>query len=456
MAKTEELALTADVPDLRLFQIASPAELAQAVYSKWGWRPGAWAVPLLTPEGPCFDNTLGGDVIPIRCWDGAERTLPDLVAALPEPQRSGDVFLVVDPHLTFVNIDTIHIEDICGEFSAQACVCNPKVQEILARLLIDAVGALKRAGTGGRLGGVCIDCVDLWPMSASGPRLELTCFCGECERQFGQRNVNMSDFRQFPNPWNICLRDSGSGINYIDDIPYGDPATTDLQARIDRTAKLSKLKGFSDALPSVGDLAFLNLTEKLMAYVDARDAMTRAALDRVFASVVGEVGGVQRVVITEGSQYDWTSGMFLEGLDKSGVCDELWFDPSSNRSKTYSVQNRCYLWRRSRYHIDAFFDSLSHTTNLFMLMSSGLSRLAGPELDQLLAERRQSCLAQELKGKLSLAALPDDRKRAALVCATLTDGLVERLQQSAMPKTRPKTARDMGVRRQRKKRPEDS
>ena len=445
MSKQIGINIIADVPDLRVLEVASFKELAVGIKDLWGNPPQAWAIPIFSGVGPVFRCELDGKTNSALCWDGAQRTLPDLIAEIPRDGRGRDVYLVVDPHLSFINLDTIHIQDISTDLSSQACICNAEVQELLSQLICAAIRESGQRGnttTDSRIAGVVIDCVDLWPMGATGERIEHTCFCEYCEKLLASKGVQTDVFRNFPNPWNICLQDSGTGIAHIDEIPFLSEQAN-LEDAADRLVKLSRLKGFTKVFEDQAESPNLKAIAKdLLEYVTAKNEMTRESIRAIFSPVRKSYPDVARIALVEGTTYDWTSGMFLESLDNTDDLEELWFDPSSSRSKTKNVKNRSYIWRRSRYTIDAFFESLTKSTDLFSRMSTGLSELAGAEVGRLIESRRHNAMAHEIMGALSLRLLPKDANRLGIVVPTMIDELLRDLAQKQLNREL-KTASDL-------------
>jgi len=437
----ETLEVTADIIDFRVIGVASFSNLAEIILERWGKLPDRWALPAFTASGPCFSNTLGAEVVPVKCWDGADRTLLDLISEIPKGCVDRNLSLVVDMRLPFINLDTIHIEDISTDQSGQACVCNPAVQEIISALITDAIKGIDRITAGGHLvSDIVLDCVDLWPMGASDEKIELTCFCQHCETKLASAGVDIEAFRRFPNPWNLCLRDSGTGVAHIDTVP-----TKDNEPAVEGLLRLSKMKGFLDVFRDSSSAQQKTLAKHLVRYVVARDRMTRAALAGIVQAIRKQCPEIHATVLVEGSDYDWTSGMFLSELDQDENFDELWFDPSSPRSMTSRRKNRMYMWRRSRYVLDAFFEYLDKSTDLFSRMSTGIANLAGADVTKMLEARRRQAMGHQIRGKVALMALPRDANRIGICVPAVSDAILEQVVHRAVPEHGLQTAQDLRV-----------
>jgi len=233
-------------------------------------------------------------------------------------------------------------------------------------------------------------------MGARGDNIYLTCFCRECQDYLKAARVDLSEFERFPNPWNLALRDSGSGIGFISQITsFTDP---------DQIVELSRLHGFCDRLtpPSEG---FKHWASQLRDYMRARHDQTESSMKRVFDSFRDALPGGNRILITESDDYDWTAGLFFDLVDERGLLDEIWVDPADTGRTPKDVGYRHYMWRRSRYYIDAFFDMYSAASDAVALMTTGIGER---DIQPLLELRLEQALMAKMEGRLLVDLLPDD------------------------------------------------
>nr|VFJ91359.1 MAG: hypothetical protein BECKLFY1418A_GA0070994_101530 [Candidatus Kentron sp. LFY] len=393
------------VPDMAVLFQRNAEEIQRDHRRRWGVDADGVVLPICTATGVPFKNDFTAEKT-IRYKGRAEEfLLGDVVA---EFARLGlDIYLTLDPTLHFIKSDSLHIIDISGDSSAQACFSKKRTKQLLTYLAKKAVEIATEAcarargehGADAKTAGVAIDLTNILPMGASNERIELTCFCSECREWLsghaprGKRLVNY--FETFPNPWNMALKDAGSGIRQIDELEW------DISP--ERIIGLSKMKGFE---------SFENLEQDsreqataLREYLHVRHGQVTQTVKDLFAGM--DLNGKKRILITEGSHYDWTSGTFLMRLDDTSICDELWFNPTANEFDIKEVQYRSFLWKRSAYYLNAFFQMLSQSQDRYARTYTGLAKRTVGEVKNLLELRMRQVLSSGITEKLDLFMLPD-------------------------------------------------
>lgn len=402
-----------DVPDLNILTYAKPDTLIASFETAWGKPPAAVALPVTSNDGVLFRNTLELPLSRCVTRDDGPLSFPQAVSEFAT--RGLDVYLTFDPGFRFTRIDALFLVDIVGDSTSQACIGKPRTQEIAATILGDAIETAEKAlrGLKGSLRGVAIDAVDLWPMGAKKGRLELTCFCESCVRYFQQKGepALIEAFKTFPNPWNLLLAENESqdGIGFIDDVTS--------EASADAVLGFSRQKAYIDIFGDRPEGKLRQLAALVLKYMLIRHDQTIDCLNTIFDEAVvtrdGQDVRLDRIIITEGSPYDWTSGLFLDRLDnwqrhgrRLPPCDEVWFDPTSTDLVLANIRFRSYMWRRARYYIDAFLSFADSVGNPRFRATTGLARLSDHMVLGVLRDRLNTCLATATEGLAALAALP--------------------------------------------------
>src|SRR5258708_6699281 len=172
-----------DIPHTAVLRYASPDELVSIFKEQWGVAPEAVVLPVTNPDGLLFPVEGLSEALSAYATN-LSSSIKDLADAIHRFAELGlDVYLLVDPTFPFLKSDPLHIIDIAGDPSRQLCFGNPRTQDIVAAVLgtgVDAALATTK-NTRGKLRGIVLDLVNLWPMGGENNRLELTCFCPSCE-----------------------------------------------------------------------------------------------------------------------------------------------------------------------------------------------------------------------------------------------------------------------------------
>lgn len=405
-----------DIPHPSVLRVRSPQELLDSFESTWGCRPVGVALPVVAPDGLMYD--CDGLQLPLSKYSERGQKysgFPETVGAFAD--LGCNIYLLLDPTLPFIRADALHIVDIKGSGSAQACFGNPRAREVLAAILgtgaditLNALNHSARREKR-KLAGMVLDAVDLWPMSATKNRIELTCFCESCRPFFAAGGL-INKFQTYPNPWNLALRDQGSGLGYI--------SALSSKSTPQDLVGLSRQRGFATEAfgAQVDDPSLLVQAEYLLKYIETRHLLTITALEDVFRQALdGLEKYVQelpkRIVLTEGDHYGWTTGLQLDRLDRHlqagdvNPCDEVWFDPVSSDTYLRLMPFRSYMWRRTRYYVDAFFALLANAADPVLRATTGLAYLTEKDVRDVLRGRLGTAIGGAYTGATALAALPD-------------------------------------------------
>lgn len=330
------------------------------------------ALPLASHSGLPFTNGLH---LPVQHFAlaGQELSLNELVN-LHASRGGGEVYLVLNPDIQAFSAPFLYLVDSSGDASRQLCFGRARVIQFWLDVIEEAIASLD-ATARDSIGGFALDLVDLWPMGGSGVRLDLTCFCPDCTETLEGHGVDLEALITSPGPWNLALKDTGSGIDFVGDI------TPEISADDFVLSVLNR--GF--VIPEVSEHSanFRSWAETLLAYAHARHALTTANAARILTAVKQALPTCNRTIISETEEYNWTGGTFLRLLDDSNLVDELWIDPAARQSwLPKAVKYRHYLLSRSRYYVDAFFDLLGHSLN-----RAGVDDLMRTRLEGVLSRR---------------------------------------------------------------------
>lgn len=405
-----------DVPHPALLRYHTAEDIALQFELLWGVRPAAVGLPVTAADGLLIHRGSGSqaanpDRIPqidanqalglrYSHYADAQEHFTSLAASAREFAKAGcDIYLVLDPTLPFHNIPALTLTDIVGTDSAPLCVNKPNSQRLLAGVLSQAISETLAAleGTEKNIAGVVLDIVNLWPMSTRGHNIELTCFCNTCQNAF-QAGDLLARLRTFPGPLNLALRDSskGDGIEHMDDL-----GTLLTEPEL---VGLSSLRGYTDVFPNeVNQAALQSHAASLKEYMSMRHEMTMEAIKRIFElSFEGiDWGGrdvPERVVITQGTLYDWTSGIQLERLTtrEADHLEAIWIPPTDAAVNKLDFPFRAYMARTARYRVDAFFELAASAASPRMRAVTGIGLYSEAEVRGLLEHHMRGALASLL------------------------------------------------------------
>ena len=403
-----------DIPHLGLLRYVEPKRIKTWFKDRWGTEPKGVVLPVAHPEGLLFKVDKLDE--PISPYAQVSESLKDFQEVVREFAQQGlDIYLLINPTLEFVRAAPLHIINILGDSSHALCIGNPKSRAIVAAILGTGVDITKMAtrDTAGKLAGVVLDVVNLFPMGAKNERLELTCFCPSCEEWFENNAPGLlRNFRTFPNPWNLLLKDSGMGIGFIGHVRLG--------SQPEDIVGLSKQKGFNEIFKEkANDLPYLmEQAALLLRYMRARHDQVIASVRDIFDEALqGLEQPPNRVLLVEGSYYGWTSGLQLEDLDRKYLdkvqseetrvpYDEIWFDPAPTGIFMTNVPFRCYMWRRARYFVDEFLRAVDSVSDPVKRATTGVALFPRAAAQAFLRQRLHQCIGTAMTGSSTLISLP--------------------------------------------------
>lgn len=406
--------------------------------SRAGVRPTAVVIPINVSEGLTFSNRLGYATF-VADPHGQRVVLSNAVRMFAH--ENVDIYLCLTPTLPFLRTGTMNIVDIIYDESPRLCINKRKSQKIFSIIVEEAIAIAKTeidgaANPKARLRGFVLNIVNLWGMGAKNERILLTCFCPECRRSLVEAGISMQDFETFPNPWNLLLKDTGTGISHID-IGHGRTRAE----RIDEIVGQSMLRGFSqDAFPNVGSTDIQRLASKVYDYMQARHKITVDAAARIFRTVKKHLPDTDTILITEGTPYNWTAGCFLGDLDDPDIIDEIWFDPSSHGVEIRNVKYRSYMSSRSRYAIDAAFDFAATLGDVTTSQSKVIQELMGGSRMSGLNRRLAMVRFADVLTKGELLVLDEVSNRVGFVGSAVTDEVLRGLIEDALENWGPEPA----------------
>lgn len=403
-----------DIPHVGLLRYIEPQRIKTWFKERWGTEPKGVILPVAHPEGLLFKvDGLDEPISPYARVSENLKEFQDVVQVFA--QQGLDIYLLINPTLEFVRAAPLHIIDIVRDGSHALCIGNPMSRAIVSAILGTGVDIARMAtrNTPGKLAGVVLDVVNLFPMGAKNDRLELTCFCPSCEEWFEANDPGLlKNFRTFPNPWNLLLRDAGTGIVFINNIRLG--------SQPEDIIGLSRQKGFNEIFKDkANDFPYLReQAALLLRYIRARHDQVIASVRDIFDEALQGLDQTpKRILIVEGSYYGWTSGLQLEDLDRTHLdktrseetrvpYDEIWFDPAATDVFLTKVPFRSYMWSRARYYIDEFLRAVDSVSDPVKRATTGVARLPRAAAQALLRQRLYQCVGAAMTGSSTLISLP--------------------------------------------------
>lgn len=424
-----------DIPHTAVLKYATPAELKETFTSQWGVAPAAVCIPVVNPDGLLFPVDGLHEVFSEHSsnFAGGLNDFGDVIEVFSE--LALDIYLSIDPTLCFLDSDPLKLVDIAEDTSRQMCFGNPKTQDIAAAILGTGVDITKETTgkTKGKLKGVVLDIVDLWPMGGEKNHIELTCFCPSCTAFLEDVSPGIiRKYKTFPNPWNLLLQATETSITPITSLKSTHTP--------EDVIGLSRQKGFDKSFEDKSSANLLSKASDVLDYIRARHKQTILAMDRVFEEALRGLDDVpQRIIICEGQDYAWTSGIQIDALDKDvfqkehTLLDEVWFDVRSSEAPLEKLEYRAYMASRSRYFVDAFFQFAANATNAEARANTGIARLSVAEVKEQLRVRLAQAMGTLSTGKTALSTLPPNQdqdnsaKRAGFVGVGLSREIGEKI-----------------------------
>jgi len=396
-----------DIPTMAVFKYHTVGELVEAFTSKWGVEPRLFTLPVTESDGLLF-RVEGLADAPVSDRFPEAPDLSDFSGVVRHIAAAGyDLVLTLDPELSFLSVDNLNIRDIVNKSASQLCIGNQLTRQVAAAILGTGVDLALAAteGKSGSLMGVALDATDLWPGGGENGRVRMTCFCTACTSYFESVAPGLvAKYKTFPNPWSLLLKPSNRGMAFVSNIGP--------KANAEEVLGASKQQGYDVSFGSMDQAAKLDQAALLLRYMRARHDQTVASLKDVFDQALdGLTEELLTVVIVEGDQYGWTSGVWLEELDAAprspnNPFGEIWFDPTSEVPHLTKARYRTFMWGRSRYTITAFFQFCAKVGDSTARSITGISRYSQEELRQMILERSGRLLANAGGGQALLGLLP--------------------------------------------------
>ncbi|MEU2504702.1 hypothetical protein ABZ621_08305 [Streptomyces sp. NPDC007863] len=403
-----------DIPSLSVLRYKSPTALIAEFQATWGVEPKAVALPVAEADGFLYEvEGLRG--VPMSSYAQPTQNLrafEDVVKVFLGLGKN--IILTLCPTMGYIPGEGLQLRDISGASSPQLCLANPRSSEVLGAILgtgIDIVRRVSSKTAGLGLQGVAIDVTDLWGMSGELGRVEATCFCTTCTQHFTDTAPDLlKHFRTFPNPWSLLLRPTDTGIDYVSEVP---PGTSP-----EEVVGIARQRRYVEQFPNADQSELLEHANLLLRYMRSRHALTIGAIGALLDyATEGLDETYTRILIMEGETYGWTSGLWIEELDTefddegNRSYDEIWFNVTPGYLPQ-TVPYRAYMWRRSRYTINNFFDLAGSLSNASMRVNTMLSQRSIEECRRMVADHWQRVHGSALSSQAALVMLPKDSERA--------------------------------------------
>lgn len=428
-----------DVPSLLILRVKPLREIIDAFEKTWGTRPTTVALPAVDPSGLLV--SVEGLTAPRSELAQLSVDTPDFASLVSSITAEGlDVILTMRPDLSFLGVDSLKMSNIIGAASTQICIGNPRAREVAAAILGSSVDVALEASTNnsGRVRGVAVDSSEIWPMSGSGNRILPHCFCKSCQSYFDSVTPGLvAKFRTFPNPMSLCLRArEGEGINFISE--FGPRASPE------EIVGLARQQQFDQAFLGSTENQLADIAGDMLQYVRARHDQTVSSLhDLLIQATTGLTDSLDLILIAEGEQFGWTSGIFIEDLDAppgsdSNPFDEIWFNPTNEVPGLPRARYRSYMWGRSRYYVGDLFDLAASLASPQARLMTGLSAYRMSEARHVLALRAARTGARSVGGEalVALRAPSSSESRSSvgrvgLVGVALDSGILDQVARRA-------------------------
>lgn len=375
----------------------------------WGVSASAVALPVLEPDGLLFEvEGLRG--VPVSEYaEPSARAKSFAEAVKMFLMNKVDVVLTLFPGYGIIPGEGIQTRDIAGDTANRVCIANTRSSEIFGAILGTGIDIVNEVAAtvkdGGQLRGIALDVTELWGMSGELGRVEKSCFCASCTQHFEESAPDLlKHYRTFPNPWSLLLRASGNGMSYVSDV------ATEMSA--EEIVGLARQGKYVEQFPDYDHARLLRTADLLLRYMRIRHSLTVASIGALFDQACeGLEKQPTRTLIMEGELYGWTSGLWLELLDKAIAdgedvgFDELWVSPGMSYVPRY-VPYRAYMWSRSRYFINQFFQLAGALCNPRSRNHTALRNRTVEEARQMLVETWHRTHGLALNAQAALLTIP--------------------------------------------------
>jgi len=392
-----------DIPHLSLLRFIQPEDLVKSFREKFDHDPVGVSLPIVSPDGLLFPVEGTGDPLSPFAQPRVSG-LTDFFDVVRAFAAMGlEIYLILEPSLKFTNAFPLYIRDVFGDHQSQLCIYNPGSRDLLKSIVITVIYKCLEVCAEIRRGcikGVVLDLSDILPLSAENDRMALNCFCPACESWWAENaapSAPLQRFRDFPSPWNLVLKQTRTGgIAYIENIQW-DTTPHEIEG-------LTRQRGWDQTFNGIfGDNATV-----LLSYMRRRHEQIISVVQDLFDSVLCGLDDfkIRRILLIEGVDYCWTSGLFLGRLHEEKSIDELWYDPwlgpgariERDQQLTRLKPYRTYLWRRARYFIDSFFEGYAGVV-------TGYRSSTDAVLTNMLVSRARQTIISSIASKTTLSTL---------------------------------------------------
>ena len=344
----------------------------EIIYDEWGGMFLAQGQRVFDAELNRFiDDCEGagfrgfGVVLPCSAADGIlypveELSLPIssecqgfdfLKAAQLAHQKKLKIYLSINPAAELHGLpNTCSPMDQRGDVSRGTAISESYARRVVSAVLGTGIDLLLEKGI--PVEGVCVVATSLYGVGAEGDSISIT--------EFGQSSVEVlkeAGLAQFieeikgwgkDSPLHLILKPSDNGIAHVDTLSW--PCIAD------EILKESERKGYLEQVKSARDVR----AEMLSLFLSERHKLTVKWLHEILEIALAGTGieSAKRIVIADGSNFDFTGGLFLQALKKedlvTGGFDEVWCDLANKKGiLPEETDFRGYLCRRSRYILEA-------------------------------------------------------------------------------------------------------
>lgn len=395
------------IPDASLLELKPIEEWVRAFSSEDFARttPTEIALPAVGIGGPSYDSRVhpyhrlleyNGDPDTGEVLEGPN--LPDWIQRTRELYPKMPIWAYVNPVFAFLDTDHTRVVDQYGNtLDSNMCIANDTVHK-LTDLLVDELLELG-------IDGVVFDLTDIYPQSGSNivTGLQNTCFCSYCLDALAEEGYRQGPdpFMGPENPFRLLLKPSDTGTAHI-------PISSNWSPKF--LLQMSEARGFVE----LEDSRSLQDAKFLTSYLQARSQVVGRSVKRLGLRISDE--GKKTAAILGDKLIDLSTMTDVNTLQQHEAVSEFWV-PEVDRKNVlqHKTQVCAYLFPRSTYHINAFFESVENTMrflalrgqeHLLMQMLERSRRLVGNGLSP--GSALAASLADELQGFVGVPLAADD------------------------------------------------
>ena len=349
-----QLKIIMDIPDSLLLTVVELSELKSVFKKRLGRQPDVVVLPVLGFWGASFESEYIDKYIPqvpqipqVSQLSNDQNNqnpiinhdLTTLIDLTHNELPNAKIYLSLNMAFEFLQSEFTCTYDQYGQSSSQACIVNPSVNSLLKKFINEVVTKFKPDG-------IVLDLVDINPQSGDhkSKLVKINCFCSHCEQQLHPFGISKQDFIPSPNSLNLVLQPTQTGVTFI---------SIDSDWDADELIVASKSKNIYDE-NIVKDNA-KTWANKILSYARARSQLTANAIANILQDVPESV---QKAIILDGSRFGWTSGTSPVAI--KGIVNQVWTQVETFTAKPPDgVELYHYMFNRTRYTLDAFFNILS-------------------------------------------------------------------------------------------------